>query len=62
MAVINVLPFESPARVTPEEIRDIAHWASDALLEWMGPALYTDAADTLPGRIVAAVRAAAVRG
>lgn len=40
---------------------DPEHWASSDLLEWMGPALYTNDIDTLPGRIVAAVRKAAER-
>lgn len=38
---------------------DPEHWASDDLLEWMGPALYTDEPNSLPGRIVQAVRKAA---
>lgn len=40
---------------------DPEHWASDDLLEWMGPALYTDEPNSLPGRIVQAVRKAAKR-
>ena len=40
---------------------DPEHWASDDLLVWMGPALYTDEPNSLPGRIVQAVREAVKR-
>lgn len=40
---------------------DPEHWASSDLLDWLGPAFYHDAVDTLPGRICAAVREAAER-